>query len=125
VLIGGAFAIVAELLCIPSLPFAVGIYLPLSTMTPIFAGGLVKQVIENRAGKDEQLLTRKKEKGILLGSGFIAGEGIAGVLIALYAFIAKAKPKGIGIVWPGDLGDFIALAAFLLLIAYLVRRTSR
>jgi putative OPT family oligopeptide transporter len=125
VLIGGAFAIVAELLRIPSLPFAVGIYLPLSTMTPIFAGGLVKQVIENRAGKDEQLLTRKKEKGILLGSGFIAGEGIAGVLIALYAFIAKAKPKGIGIVWPGDLGDFIALAAFLLLIAYLVRRTSR
>jgi putative OPT family oligopeptide transporter len=125
VLIGGAFAIVAELLRIPSLPFAVGIYLPLSTMTPIFVGGLARQVIESRAGKDEQLRTRKKEKGILLGSGFIAGEGIAGVLIALYAFIAKAKPKGIGIVWPGDLGDFIALAAFLLLIAYLVRRTSR
>jgi putative OPT family oligopeptide transporter len=125
VLIGGAFAVVAELLRIPSLPFAVGIYLPLSTMTPIFVGGLVRQTIENRAGKDEQLRTRKKEKGILLGSGFIAGEGIAGVLIALYAFIAKAKPKGIGIVWPGDLGDFIALAAFLLLIVYLVRRTSK
>ena len=125
VLIGGAFAVVAELLRIPSLPFAVGIYLPLSTMTPIFVGGLVRQIIENRAGKDEQLRTRKKEKGILLGSGFIAGEGIAGVLIALYAFIAKAKPKGIGIVWPGDLGDFIALAAFLLLVVYLVRRTSR
>lgn len=125
VLIGGAFAVVAELLRIPSLPFAVGIYLPLSTMTPIFVGGLVRQIIENRAGKDEQLRTRKKEKGILLGSGFIAGEGIAGVLIALYAFIAKAKPKGIGIVWPGDLGDFIALAAFLLLIVYLVRRTSK
>lgn len=125
VLIGGAFAVVAELLRIPSLPFAVGIYLPLSTMTPIFVGGLVRQIIENRAGKDEQLRTHKKEKGILLGSGFIAGEGIAGVLIALYAFIAKAKPKGIGIIWPGDLGDFIALAAFLLLIVYLVRRTSR
>lgn len=125
VLIGGAFAVVAELLRIPSLPFAVGIYLPLSTMTPIFVGGLVRQIIENRAGKDEQLRTHKKEKGILLGSGFIAGEGIAGVLIALYAFIAKAKPKGIGIVWPGDLGDFIALAAFLLLVVYLVRRTSR
>lgn len=125
VLIGGAFAVVAELLRIPSLPFAVGIYLPLSTMTPIFVGGLVRQIIENRAGKDEQLRTRKKEKGILLGSGFIAGEGIAGVLIALYAFIAKAKPKGIGIVWPGDLGDFIALAAFLLLVVYLIRRISR
>lgn len=125
VLIGGAFAIVAELLRIPSLPFAVGIYLPLSTMTPIFVGGLVRQIIERQAGQDEELRTRKKEKGILLGSGFIAGEGIAGVAIALYAFIAKAKPKGIGLVWPGHLGDFIALVAFLLLIIYLFRRASK
>lgn len=125
VLIGGAFAIVAELLKIPSLPFAVGIYLPLSTMTPIFFGGLVRQIIERQAGQDEKLRTRKKEKGILLGSGFIAGEGIAGVAIALYAFIAKAKPKGIGLVWPGHLGDFIALVAFLLLIVYLFRRASK
>lgn len=125
VLIGGAFAIVAELLRVPSLPFAVGIYLPLSTMSPIFVGGLVRQIIERRAGEDEELRTRKREKGVLLGSGFIAGEGIAGVLIALYAFIAKAKPKGIGLVWPGSVSDFIALTAFLLLIVYLVRRTSR
>jgi putative OPT family oligopeptide transporter len=125
VLIGGAFAVVAELLRIPSLPFAVGIYLPLSTMTPIFVGGVVRQIVEERAGKDRELRTRRKEKGILLGSGFIAGEGIAGVLIALYAFIAKAKPKGIGLIWPGALGDFIALGAFLLLIVYLFRRTTR
>ncbi len=125
VLIGGAFAIVAELLRVPSLPFAVGIYLPLSTMTPIFVGGMVRQFIEVKTRKDEELRTRRKEKGILLGSGFIAGEGIAGVAIALYAFIKKAKPAGIGLEWPGYLGDFIALAAFLLLVAYLARRSLK
>lgn len=124
VLIGGAFALVAELLRIPSLPFAVGIYLPLSTMTPIFVGGVVRQFLEDRAKKQE-LKAKRKEKGILLSSGFIAGEGIAGVLIALYAFIAKAKPKGIGLTWPPLVGDFMALAAFLLLVGYLIRKSSK
>lgn len=124
VLIGGAFAIVAELLRVPSLPFAVGIYLPLSTMTPIFVGGVLRERIE-RWAKTEELKTKRRDKGILLGSGFIAGEGIAGVLIALYAFIAKARPKGIGLIWPGNVGEFVALAAFLLLVGYLVRMSWR
>ncbi len=125
VFIGGAFAIVAELLGVPSLPFAVGIYLPLSTMTPIFAGGVVRKFTEKRSGKNEELKTKRKEKGILLGSGFIAGEGIAMVLVAVYAYITKTKPKGIGIVWPGNLGEFIALAAFLALVAYLIRKSLK
>ncbi|MCK4496020.1 MAG: OPT/YSL family transporter, partial [Candidatus Aminicenantes bacterium] len=125
VLIGGSFAIMAELLGIPSLPFAVGIYLPLSTMTPIFVGGIVRQLTEKRSGKNEELKTKRKEKGILLGSGFIAGEGIAMVLVAIYAYIIKAKPKGIGIVWPGNVGEFIALAAFFSMVAYLIFKTKK
>ncbi len=125
VLIGGSFAIMAELLGIPSLPFAVGIYLPLSTMTPIFVGGIVRQLTEKRAGENEELKTKRKEKGILLGSGFIAGEGIAMVLVAIYAYIIKAKPKGIGIVWPGNVGEFIALAAFFSMVAYLIFKTKK
>lgn len=125
VLIGGTLAVVAELVRVPSLPFAVGIYLPLSTMTPIFVGGLLRHLIEKSAGNDEELKRRKKEKGILLGSGFIAGEGIAMVLVAIYAYIAKTKPKGLGIVWPGYTGDFLALAAFLLLVGFLVFKTRR
>lgn len=125
VLIGGVFAIVAELLGIPSLPFAVGIYLPLSTMTPVFCGGFIRHMIEKRAGKDEELKTRQKEKGILLGSGFIAGEGLTMVAVAIYAYIAKKKPGGIGLVWPENVGDFIALAAFVGLAVYLFLRSSR
>lgn len=124
VFIGGAFAIVAELLRVPSLPFAVGIYLPLSTMTPIFVGGFLRQLIEKKAAKDKELKTKRKERGILLGSGFIAGEGITMVLVAIYAYIAKAKPKGIGLIWPPYV-EWIALAAFLVLVLYLVNKTSK
>ncbi len=125
VFIGGSFAIVAELLRIPSLPLAVGIYLPLSTMTPIYVGGLLKQIVEQKAGKDQAKKKKRSEKGILLSSGFIAGEGIAGVLIALYAFIVKAKPKGLGIQYPGESGQFIALAVFIVLAAYLYNKSRK
>lgn len=115
VMVGGAFAIVAELVGIPSLPFAVGIYLPLSTMTPIYVGGFIRHLIDKRSDKDEKLKTQRKEKGILLGSGFIAGEGITMVGVALMAYITTKKPQGIGI----DLGSFTTLAAFLALAAFL------
>ena len=125
VLVGGAFAIVAELLGVPSLPFAVGIYLPLSTMTPVFVGGAVRHFIEKRTGNNEKLKATRKEKGVLLGSGFIAGEGILMVFVAIYAYFAKATPKGIGLVWPGNVGDFVALAAFIGLVAYLIVKSYK
>ena len=125
VLVGGAFAIVAELLGVPSLPFAVGIYLPLSTMTPVFVGGAVRHFIEKRAGNNEKLKATRKEKGVLLGSGFIAGEGILMVFVAIYAYFAKATPKGVGLVWPGNVGDFVALAAFIGLVGYLVVKSYK
>jgi putative OPT family oligopeptide transporter len=125
VLIGGAFAVVAELLRIPSLPFAVGIYLPLSTMTPIYVGGMIRHFMEKGAKDNEEKLTQRKEKGVLLSSGFIAGEGIAMVLVAIYAYITKKKPAGIGLVWPGNLGDFVCLAAFIGLAIYLIYKTKK
>jgi uncharacterized oligopeptide transporter (OPT) family protein len=125
VMIGGSFAIVAELLGVPSLPFAVGIYLPLSTMTPIYVGGLLRYFVERKAGDDKELRAKKGEKGVLLGSGFIAGEGIAMVGVAAYAFIRKAKPEGIGLVWPGNLGDFVALAAFFCMVAFIIYKSRK
>jgi len=125
VLIGGAFAVVAELLRIPSLPFAVGIYLPLSTMTPIYVGGVIRLFMEKAAHDDENELTQRKEKGVLLSSGLIAGEGIAMVLVAIYAYITKKKPEGIGLVWPGSVGDFVCLAAFIGLVIFLIYKTKK
>ena len=121
VLIGGVFAVIAEILGIPSLPFAVGIYLPLSTMTPIYVGGLIRHFITTGKKDDEKRQTEIKDKGILLGSGFIAGEGLAMVVVAAYAYITKSKPAGFGL----DLGGFAALAAFILLAGFLVYRTRK
>ena len=121
VLIGGVFAVIAEILGIPSLPFAVGIYLPLSTMTPIYVGGLIRHFVTKGKKDTEKRQTEIKDKGILLGSGFIAGEGLAMVVVAAYAYITKSKPQGFGL----DLGGFVALAAFILLAGFLVYKTKK
>jgi putative OPT family oligopeptide transporter len=122
VLTGAALAGTSELLGIPSLPFAVGIYLPLSTMTPVFIGGTIRYFIEKKARPDEEMVRKRNEQGILLGSGLIAGEGIIGVLIAAYAFFA-GLPKGIGLHWGEVSGQLVSLAVFALLALFLVRKT--
>lgn len=76
----GAFlAIVVEMLGIPVLPFAVGLYLPVHLSAGIMVGGLVRLVIEKKK--------KDVEPGILFASGMIAGEGLIGILLAVFAII--------------------------------------
>jgi putative OPT family oligopeptide transporter len=91
VLLGVFIAIVLELSGIPSLAFAVGVYLPLSTSSPIFVGGLVRWLVDKYtrrrfAGRnltEEQLVAEgDKSNGVLLSSGYIAGGTLAGVIFA-------------------------------------------
>ena len=122
VAIGMGIAVACELLKIPSLPFAVGVYLPLSTMTPLFLGGLLRGFFERRAGSKEDAAT-SRERGVLLGSGFVGGEGLLGVAIAGAAFMQGKKPDGIGTDWLGPhwLAEFVGLLAFGFLIAGFIR----
>ncbi len=126
VAIGAGIAIVCELARIPSLPFAVGVYLPVSTMTPIFVGGLIRMWMERSARDDKQAAARR-ERGVLLGSGFVGGEGLLGVGIALAAVINAKRPDGIGTGWLG--GDVIAMlvggAAFAMFIGWFVSLARR
>ena len=128
VAIGAGIALVCEVLRIPSLPFAVGVYLPVSTMTPIFVGGLIRLWMERTASNDT-IAADRRERGVLLGSGFVGGEGLLGVGIALVAVAKSARPGGIGTEWLGN--DIIAMlagtAAFALFIAWFFRmvRNSR
>ena len=121
--IGAGIAIVAELFKIPSLPFAVGVYLPVATMTPIFFGGMLKLWLE-RSSKSEQQAVDRRDKGVLLGSGFVGGEGLLGVAIAGMAFIQGARPGGIGMDWLGPdwLANAISFLCFLLFAAWFVKR---
>ncbi|HJT76347.1 MAG TPA: oligopeptide transporter, OPT family [Gemmataceae bacterium] len=90
VLLGVSISVVLELCGISSLAFAVGVYLPLSTSTPIFVGGLVRYVADRwgrSAGTAPAAETdADTSPGVLLSTGYIAGGAIAGVLIAFLNF---------------------------------------
>ncbi|EKE73085.1 OPT family oligopeptide transporter [Gallaecimonas xiamenensis] len=124
VAIGAGIAVLCELCRLPSLPFAVGVYLPVSTMTPIFLGGLLRWYLEKRASGEDQ--EARREKGVLLGSGFVGGEGLLGVGIAAAAFIQGAKPAGFGTQWAGgELEAMVAgVIAFALLALWFLRRVT-
>jgi putative OPT family oligopeptide transporter len=72
-IIGGALALVVELLGAPSLPFAVGLYLPFSLSAAVFSGGLLRTLAGKVFGN------KNSEKGILMASGLIAGEALLGL----------------------------------------------
>jgi len=93
VLLGVAIAAVLELCGVPSLPFAVGVYLPLSASTPIFLGGMVRYVVERfrRAGPGGESES-EMSPGVLLSTGYIAGGAIAGVVVAMLSF-SDTLPK--------------------------------
>ena len=97
--IGAIFAIIVMAFKIPPLAFAVGMYLPLYSMSPLFVGGLLRHYVDNKfkSASDEQ---KGKDQGVLLGSGFIAGEGLMGVVIAIIAVIMSKQPKFFEIIYP-------------------------
>jgi len=81
VLLGVGIALVLELCQVPSLPFAVGVYLPLSSSTPIFVGGLIRWFADRATKKSAA--ESDMSPGVLFSSGYIAGGAIAGIVVAL------------------------------------------
>ena len=122
VAIGVGIALLCELVRIPSLAFAVGVYLPLSTFTPLFIGGMLRMLLE-RGSKSKEDKDKRREKGILLGSGLVGGEGLLGIGIAGVAFYQGKAPAGLGTDWSGAFAPMVAVAAFALLV-YLFRKYS-
>jgi putative OPT family oligopeptide transporter len=86
--IGAALSICALLAGLPGLAFAVGIYLPLGSLTPIFVGGIVRRIVDAR----RKAKSGENDPGVLGASGMIAGEGLAGVLIAV--LVASSSGAG-------------------------------
>jgi putative OPT family oligopeptide transporter len=75
---GSALTVCALIAGLPGLAFAVGIYLPLASLSPIFLGGIIRRIVEAR----RQGTRSENDPGVLAASGMIAGEGLSGVLIA-------------------------------------------
>ncbi|MEY4628187.1 MAG: hypothetical protein RLZZ595_513 [Bacteroidota bacterium] len=82
VLVGVAIAIVMELCGIKALSFAIGIYLPLSTTLPIFIGGAIRGIIDNKHKSKHANDEEDLRKGNLFATGLVAGGAIAGVIVA-------------------------------------------
>jgi putative OPT family oligopeptide transporter len=96
---GSAFALCAMIAGLPGLSFAVGVYLPLASLTPIFAGGIVRRISDARRGDG----AGESDPGILAASGLIAGEGLAGVGIA---FVVAARTRWPESGWSAWLGEW-------------------
>ncbi len=90
VLIGVFTAIVVEIVGIPVLPFAIGMYLPVQLNACVMVGGLIRLIID-KSKKDEDEKTKITNNGILFCSGMIAGEGLVGIVLALFAIFGIDK----------------------------------
>ena len=120
---GVFLAVVFEILGLPVLPVAIGIYLPFHLNAGIMAGGLVRWLVEKRAEKQGESPDRSVQSGILYASGMIAGEGVVGILLAVLAVI-QVDGAGIGealdISEKINLGNPGGLLFFLLLLGSMV-----
>lgn len=118
VFVGVGIAIVVEILGIPVLPFAVGLYLPIYLSTPMMVGGAVRWFFERKGSNKEGI-----DRGVLYCSGLIAGEGLVGILLAVFAVI-KVGDRSVGDIigrcLPFSLGNWGGLVIFAALTATLV-----
>jgi putative OPT family oligopeptide transporter len=137
VLLGVMIAVVLEMCAIPSLAFAVGVYLPISSSLPIFIGGAVRWVVDRRSRNLAQAETLSEAElaaqsdrspGVLMASGYIAGGAIAGIGIAFSAGVlgnfdrdVTRLMEQVNPFFGGPYADLLALLPFIGLMALLYR----
>jgi len=119
IMVGVMLGAAVELVGVSSLPFAIGLYLPLSLSAPIMIGGLLSLLVRRTARNSEDA-SRRNEKGILFGSGLVAGDALIGVSVAFLIYVSdgyrtfyernEAAPLA------GDFGPWLSLVAFATLV---------
>jgi putative OPT family oligopeptide transporter len=121
--IAGAFmALILTSINVPALAFALGMYLPLELNTPILVGGIIAWFVSSRS-KNEDLNKVRKERGILIASGFIAG----GALLGVVSVILKSAGLNLKATeWAESAGaEYLGLVMFFVIIAYMVWDSMR
>lgn len=125
VFIGVFIAIAVELIGIPVLPFAIGVYLPVQLNACIMVGGLIRLAFDKIKGKKAEHKEEIVNDGILFCSGMIAGEGLVGIVLALLAVFgldsALNLSEKLGI--PAAVSDLGGLLLFALIILTVLKFT--
>lgn len=122
VFVGAFIAVLIEVIGIPVLPFAIGVYLPVQLNACILVGGIIRLVFDKMKTEEN----RKKEvvnNGILFCSGMIAGEGLVGILLALLAVFGVADAIDLSEKWnlPAPVSNIGSLVVFGLIILTLLK----
>ncbi len=119
IITGALLAASIELVGVGSLPFAIGMYLPIGLSTPIMAGGLIALLVKKVSKK--KIYGRRHERGILFGSGLVAGDaligvGIAGLIVAFASFKEYYDAhEGMWASITGSSGPYVSLVGFAVL----------
>ncbi len=126
VFIGVFIAILVEVIGIPVLPFAIGVYLPVQLNACILIGGIIRLIFDKMKAKNEEEESKKKDiisDGILFCSGMIAGEGLVGILLALLAVFGVGEMLDISgkLALPEAVSNIGSLVVFGLMICTLLK----
>nr|WP_294679878.1 oligopeptide transporter, OPT family [uncultured Blautia sp.] len=113
VFVGVFLAICLEILRIPVMPFAIGLYLPIYLNATIMIGGIVRGLLDRRKGVDEKTKTAQATDGTLYCAGMIAGEGLVGILLAIFAVVGISLDMS-GAVSLGNIGGVVLMIIMIL-----------
>jgi len=116
-LAGIFMALIMELIHVPPLAFALGMYLPIELNTPVLVGGIISYLVSTRS-KDESVNALRKDRGTLIASGFIAGGALMGVISALIALPGWDKVVNTGFAETRG-GEVLSIVLFISLCIYM------
>jgi uncharacterized oligopeptide transporter (OPT) family protein len=118
--IGAALGLCARLVQIPVLPFGIGLYLPVHLSVPIFFGSLIREAVMKKFPKGHEKHKPALETGMLISSGFVAGDALVGLLAAFLAYVGVADKIAVG--GPLSASGIGGLALFMVLALYMYRK---
>ena len=119
---GAILALLLNILGVPVLPFALGMFIPLYLNTPLVVGGLISWFVSTRS-KDAELNNARMERGTLLASGFIAGGALMGVVSAAMKF--AGFDFFMSNWYSSNQAALVGLVMYLAIIAYLIVATMK
>jgi putative OPT family oligopeptide transporter len=116
-IVGAILALVLQMIGVPALAFALGMYIPLDLNTPLLVGGLISYFVSTRS-KNARINTARRERGTLIASGFIAGGALMGVISAFLRYLGY---NWVNLEWTeSHSAELLGLIMFAILCTYMI-----